>query len=93
MPKHGRNKQKHAQRKAAALARMGGVIAGNVKKTRKPREIELPVLLAADKRCKVAPVAVKHTNWVDVEPSEQELELMLSRIADKQAKAFSVVAG
>lgn len=92
MPKHGRNKQKHAQRLAAAMSRAGGVIAGNVRKARKPREVELPVLLAADKRCRSKTIVDKHTDWVDSDPTEQELELMLSRIADKQAKAFQLVS-
>lgn len=64
----------------------------NAKGKLKPREAVLPVLLQADKRCKYPRPAQVHGEWVEASLSESEIELMMSRIADKQAKAFNLVA-
>lgn len=89
VPKHGRNRTKHINKAKAALKKAGGVVSGNVRKARKPREVELPLLLAADKRCKMPSRKGLTTAWVDANVTPEELESLMTRIADKQAKAFS----
>lgn len=88
--KHGRNKQKHANKLKAQLKALGGVVSGRVRKVRKPGELELPVLLARDKRCRSPKVANGSTAWESVDLSPEDIADTLSRIQAKQSKGFYI---
>lgn len=91
-PKHGRNAKRNANKIAKALYKLGGVESGNLRNKRKPGELRLPVVLASDARCKMPQPQCKHTQWIDGTMTDEELEGLWSRLADKQPQAFSSVA-
>jgi len=93
IPKHGRNAKRNANKVAKALYKLGGVESGALRNKRKPGELRLPVITSNDTRCKAPVVAVKHTAWLDVTVTDDELEALWSRLADKEHQAFQAVAG